>query len=1070
MHMQSEIRIWITAIALLGCSSLGFWSCNISESKGSTILRLKLHDSLSTENGYDSVVVDLYDNKGKLTHPRVFAEPYSKSTDSVKLANISLAGNVPDPLVIKINVYKDGVKTWVLEINIVDGRPDSKPPIYVGPKDSIPSSNGVKPSSISFRMSTPMTLAAGDTATNLSAHVLPDSASQEIVWTSSDTSKVKITADNKVKPIMAGTSTITAKSKVDAAVSADFTLYVIVSVKVDGIAITPKSMPLFSGGDLGKVTVTMFGGGTGAKYILSSSEPSVATVDANGSIKGWKAGIAFIRASVVGYSAIASVCTVTVVTDPPAPTVTENLTVEFGAEATFDISVSQAHGIVAEIKADMDGDGDFEQNILAKNTAQFKAKYSQAKTFNLSFTIKDSEGNSVEVFRTVTVKPPVSPVVDIFDPATDITINQLSYPIRFTVKDPSQSIDISKDSIVSLDDGPNVISVSRSNAGGTGKDQVTLIVNRNAPGVPILVSQAPSTNDNTPTWTWGAVTGAAKYQVRIGDGDFSNSGGNFEKTTLSHTLGTSADGEYTLYVRSVDGSGNFSSSASQTMVVDTKAPDTVKFSGIDNEYTGDATPTWSWSPSATNGGINSYEVTLDGSTTTTVNATTYTPGASLSDNQTHTLSVRQKDHVDGVLGAAKAFRYQVAVNPPAAPVVSGPSGVVNGGLTKNLEFSWASGARGLDRYRIRVNSESGYRDTLNTTRSFSLPSNTIDGTYTIHVEEVDGLGRWGAEGAFTIVLDRTAPVVSITTRNNFITNKSPANIEYKVDGIAATASGCNLVNIDQANTCTVSSTDPAGNKTEATTTVYFRPKTYFINVNNPVDGDGSSWESAKKDPTALMATLSSKNEFWMAAGEYPNLVIKFPMTVLGGFVVNSTSFPVTAEGRSPAATIVQNISTEGLDRTTDVVSIDRLLFLNGLTSVNCTMNLSESKFTPASGSGSAISLQDGGVFTAKNVTIEDGTFVYNVMSICQLCTATLESTKISNNSVSWSPGYAIQTRGVLRIKSTSSVSGNVGPAAPKQIGIYESASTIIELGATFNCADIEKIDYIGIGYCNGNQL
>ncbi|MDB5105421.1 MAG: putative internalin [Fibrobacteres bacterium] len=1158
--MLRVTRFWVLAFVLISVSVMSLWNCNLSEPKDTATLKMSLPDSLTKAKGYDSVVVDIYDRNGKLTHKGVFAGEFNPARDSAKLANLQLNGPIPNPMVIKINGYKGKENCLVIEIDITNGRATQNPPVYVEPgsKDSIPSSIsingpsplqiyvggesiflsaavlptsapqtiiwtmpvnefavieagnkikglkvgsvevtaassvkpeikttlmvnvgalGVKPTSISILVPTPMVLAEGGAKGDLAARIYPEGVSQEIVWSITDTAKAVITFENKVKPLKAGKTTITAKSKEDPKISASFELNIIVPIKVGGISLSPSTMSIYSGGDEGKLTVSLIGSDTsGAVYALASSDAAFASVSAEGSVKGWKSGTAYITASVVGYPAISSVCTVTVITDPPIPTITADQTITFGAEAVFDISVTQANGTVAEIKADMDGDGIYEQTVLAKSTAQFKAKYSQAKTYSLNFQIKDSEGNKVDVHRNVIVNPPAAPIVDIFDPATDITINQLSYTIRFTVKDPSSGIDISKDSLVNnLVDGKNTVIVSRVNAGGTGKDQVVLDVNRSAPGVPALVSQPLFTNDNTPTWTWGPVAGAAKYQVRFGDGDFTKTQGNIEKTTLNHTLNVSPDGEYVLYVRSVDALGNASSAASQSVTVDTKAPDTVSFSGTENGFTSDNPPTWSWSPSLTNGGINSYEVTLDGAALPViVNGTVFTPSA-LSDNQTHTLSVRQKDRVEGVLGAAKSFRYQIAVNAPAAPTVSGPSGVPDNGPSRFLNFSWTSGARGLDIYRIKVNSEGAYRESNNTTRTFSLPSTTPDGTYTIRVQELDGLGRWGAEGTFTIVLDRTFPALAISTRNNFITNTTPVAITYKIDNVAAPTVNCTLTKINQANTCTVSETDAAGNKTDASITVYYRPNTYFINANNSVDGDGSSWEKAKKDPTSLIAIPNNpKNEYWVASGTYPGFTPTYGISILGGF--NATALPVTTSGRTPVNTFTSGVYAECSDAA-NLITIDNFTFGQTVTAKRCAINLFDSKFAPdlVSLVDYAIDLQNGSKLTAKNDTIFNGKYRVNVVRIGENSEATFDNSMIKGNVVNWGPGYAVAVfDGKLALSGSTSFYMNSyewETESTKDLAVYDNSTISIGVNTSFNCdTDIEYITFTGSGTCKGNPM
>ncbi|MEO7426216.1 MAG: Ig-like domain-containing protein, partial [Fibrobacteria bacterium] len=281
----------------------------------------------------------------------------------------------------------------------------------------------VIPDSISLRMPVPMTLAPNGATSDISWAIVPAAADQSVEWSSSDIAVAQITTDNKVKSVAIGKATITGKSKAKPALTISFQVNVVKPIKVDAITLTPKTLKLYTGGADGQLGVAMTGNDTGAQYSLSSSNALIASVNAAGAVKGVKAGSAVITAAVVGYPAISSVCSVTVITDPPVVTVTPDQTVDYGGEASFSVAVKQDYGTTAEIKADMDGNGTFEKSVLAKDSATFKATYSEAKIFTLNFEVKDSEGNVVALTRKVTVTAVAAPVVKITDPATAITVN-----------------------------------------------------------------------------------------------------------------------------------------------------------------------------------------------------------------------------------------------------------------------------------------------------------------------------------------------------------------------------------------------------------------------------------------------------------------------------------------------------------------------------------------------------------------------------------------------------------------------------------------------------------------------
>ncbi len=381
----------------------------------------------------------------------------------------------------------------------------------------LPKSTLSDPESTSLRMPIPMILPPNGGLGEILWVVFPESAARDMTWSSSDTNIAKVTSDNHVRSGILGSAIIKGFSKVKPTVKVQFEVQVVKAVKVDSITLSPKKLRLFTGGSDGQLSLTTFGNDTGAQFIWSSSDANIASVSGKGTVTGRKSGDAVISASVAGYSNINAACSVTVVTDPPRVSLSPDQNVAFGGEGIFKLSVTQEFGTVIEIKADMDGDGTYEQSQLGLDTAVFRATYLQVKVFDLAFQVKDSEGNVVNLTRKVTVLPPGIPVVTITDPARDITVNMPAYTVKFTVKDPTKPIDETKDSSVTLNEGANSITVARTNAGGTGTASVIITLDRTAPGIPVFASQAAYTTDNTPTWTWGAVSGAAKYQIRLDD-------------------------------------------------------------------------------------------------------------------------------------------------------------------------------------------------------------------------------------------------------------------------------------------------------------------------------------------------------------------------------------------------------------------------------------------------------------------------------------------------------------------------------------------------------------------------
>jgi hypothetical protein len=124
---------------------------------------------------------------------------------------------------------------------------------------------------------------------------------------------------------------------------------------------------------------------------------------------------------------------------------------------------------------------------------------------------------------------------------------------------------------------------------GSTSDAVTGIYDKTPPNAPTVSGTTP-TNDTTPTWSWssgGGGTGTFRYKL-----DDSNlSSGATQTSSTSYTPGSAlSESSHTLYVQERDGAGNWSSSGSHTIEIDTTPPSapvitTDGGSGPGNDYT-----------------------------------------------------------------------------------------------------------------------------------------------------------------------------------------------------------------------------------------------------------------------------------------------------------------------------------------------------------------------------------------------------------------------------------------------------------------------------------------------------
>ena len=150
-------------------------------------------------------------------------------------------------------------------------------------------------------------------------------AGRTVAWSSGATGVASVDANGLVKGVGAGTATITATSEGKSAIAT----ITVSSVPVKSVVVTPSTATVLAGGMVQLSATPKDSAGnalTGRTVAWSSSATSVATVDANGLVKGVGAGSATITATSEGKSGTATI-TVTLVpvasvqVAPASPTV-----------------------------------------------------------------------------------------------------------------------------------------------------------------------------------------------------------------------------------------------------------------------------------------------------------------------------------------------------------------------------------------------------------------------------------------------------------------------------------------------------------------------------------------------------------------------------------------------------------------------------------------------------------------------------------------------------------------------------------------------------------------------------
>jgi hypothetical protein len=355
---------------------------------------------------------------------------------------------------------------------------------------------------------------------------------------------------------------------------------------------------------------------------------------------------------------------------------------------------------------------------------------------------------------------------------------------------------------------------------GTASAGYALTIDTTAPTAPTVTGTTP-TNDTTPSWSWKAGgDGNGTYRYKLDSNDLST--GATSTTVLSYTPGTAlTEGSHTLYVQERDDAGNWSTSGSYAIVIDTTGPTAPTVTGT--TPTNDTTPSWSWK--AGGGGNGTYRYKLDsndlssGATKTTL--TSYTAGSALTEGS-HTLYVQESDNV-GNWSANGTFEIVLDTTGPTAPTVTGTTPTND--ITPS--WSWKAGGGGNGIYRYKLDKEdlsSGATET--TLTSYTSGSALTEGSHTLYVQERDAAGNWSTSGSYALTIDTTAPTAPTVTGTT-PTNDTTPSWSWKAGG---DGNGTYRYKLDSndlstgATSTTVSSYTPGTALTEGSHTLYVQER------------------------------------------------------------------------------------------------------------------------------------------------------------------------------------------------------------------------------------------------------
>ena len=217
----------------------------------------------------------------------------------------------------------------------------------------------------------------------LTATVSPaNTTDKSVKWTSSDASVVAVNASGRIVAKAAGTATITATCG-EATASCKVT---VLPVAVTSVTLNKTSMSLTMGGS-GQLTATVSPTNATDKSVTwTSSDKSIATVDANGKVTPVSAGTATITATCGGKTAS---CKVTV--SKKSQTITWNQTFANIVEGdVVELNATASSGLNVVYKV-LEGDATIQGNKLTVNAAgtiRVEASQSGDKEFDVAKVVE----------------------------------------------------------------------------------------------------------------------------------------------------------------------------------------------------------------------------------------------------------------------------------------------------------------------------------------------------------------------------------------------------------------------------------------------------------------------------------------------------------------------------------------------------------------------------------------------------------------------------------------------------------------------------------------------------------
>ena len=314
---------------------------------------------------------------------------------------------------------------------------------------------------------------------------------------------------------------------------------------------------------------------------------------------------------------------------------------------------------------------------------------------------------------------------------------------------------------------------------------------------PSLVSSPDGTftNDNTPTFEWTSIAGAAKYDIQAdNDADFSSPeiDENVSENTYTPTVGL-LDENYSWRVNAYDAENNATGwSSVWTILIDTAAPAAPSPSSpLNGSSTNDNTPTFTWGAVSDPSGVT-YNIQVDNDadfsspeiSETGLTDTTFTPLTELPD-ENYSWRVRAVDGAGFVGDWSDSWTFVVDTLMPSLVSPADGATIYD---DNTPTFQWDNNFV-ADNYEIWVDNDADFS-------SPEILENTTDNTHTSTTELADGnyswrVRVWYGENAsmfssvWTLSIRSTAQIIiKFTQTGTLNTALDPANSQDSDDTYA----------------------------------------------------------------------------------------------------------------------------------------------------------------------------------------------------------------------------------------------------------------------------------------------